>query len=217
MLPGGRGLVSPAPRKAMLTGPHAVSTWDFMARVDGRVTGVVVDVRRRPVAKETVYLHVAPGADAVAEHPFWLAQTGADGRYAFGGVPPGNYIATLGRTFEPAYARTAAGSEELRVGFAEQLELVPVVARVGTDVVVEGRVVDGDGQPVSTGFRVEVLGPRGPYPRSASEEDTLSDGRFRLRLLRDVRYRFTTTDETRSRRATIDVVADGSPIRLVRP
>ncbi len=217
-LPDGRhGLRAPKPATARLTGAHAVWNWDFGADVDGVVTGVVVDADGRPVGSAPIYLHAGPRAGDAADHPYWIGRSAADGRYEFRGVPPGYYVVTLDEPFVPALAHTLDGAGEFVVGYAERLELAPVVATRGSTIQVAGLVVDAGGQPVESEFRVEVLGPLGPYPKSGSSEASDASGRFSLRLLRGFRYRFTTTDESGTRRATTDVVADGSPVRLVRP
>ena len=66
-------------------------------------------------------------------------------------------------------------------------------------------------------FQVAVVGPFGLYPRSESWEATNKDGRFRLRLLRGVRHRFTTVDKFGLERLVCEAVVDGTPVHLVEP
>lgn len=211
------GLLAPKPMRAKLAGAHALWDWDIRVEIDGVVTGAVVDDENRPVGSAPIALHARLPSGAVADHADWSGKTTADGRYEFRGVAPGNYVVTLGDPYVPAHARTPGGSDELVVGFAERLELAPVVADRGTSIQVEGVVVDGRGMPVQAWIFLSVLGPYGPYPMSASVEETDADGRFRLQLVSGLRYRFTTVSDHRDGRSTADVVADGSPIRLVFP
>lgn len=132
-------------------------------------------------------------------------------------MPPGTYVVTIDEPFSPAYARTLDGGDELVVGYAERLELAPLVATRGTTILVEGLLVDSSGRPVESAFRVEVLGSFGPYPRSGSTEESDASGRFRLRLFRGIRYRFSFPGPDDAALVTVDYVADGTPIRLVVP
>ncbi|MBP7779184.1 MAG: carboxypeptidase regulatory-like domain-containing protein [Acidobacteria bacterium] len=217
-LPDGRhGLLTPKPSTATLAGAHALWTRDFRAEVDGFVTGAVVDEGGRAVGGAPIFLDAQPRSSDPADLAFWIGKTDGEGRYEFRGVPPGYYVVTIDEPFAPAYARTADGAEELTVGFADRLELAPLVAMRGATVPIGGVVVDATGRPVESTIHVEILGPLGPYPRSGSMEESDAAGRFRLRLIRGRRYRFTAIDSGEARQATTEVVADGLPIRIVLP
>lgn len=217
-LPEGRhGLVAPAPFKARLSGAHAITAWDVRVEVAGRVSGVVVDDTRQPVAGASVYLNVVQDGFVIDDGPYWRGTSAADGRYAFEGVPPGQYVATIGRPYAPTHARAQLGGDTVVLGFADAVELQPLVAVAGETILVDGTVRGRDGRPLETEFHVEVVGPFGLYPRSGSWEVTNKDGRFRLRLLRGVRHRFTTVDKDGRERLVFDAVADGTPVHLVEP
>lgn len=217
-LPEGRhGLVAPAPFKARLSGAHAIVAWDVRVEVAGRVSGVVVDDTRQPVAGASVYLNRVQDGRVIDDGPYWRGMSAADGRYAFEGVPPGQYVATIGRPYAPAHARAHLGGDSVMLGFADAVELQPLAATVGATILVDGTVRGQDGQLLETEFHVAVVGPFGLYPRSESWEATDKDGRFRLRLLRGVRHRFTTVDKFGRERLLFEAVADGTPIHLVKP
>jgi hypothetical protein len=75
-------------------------------------------------------------------------------------------------------------------------------------------VVDAGGQPLPGEFHVAVLGPWGPYPSSGSWESADASGRFRIRLIRGRRYRFIVPSGAGDRTTTLDILIDGSPLRL---
>ena len=217
-LPEGRhGLVAPAPFKARLSGAHAITAWDVRVEVAGRVSGVVVDDTRQPVSGASVYLNMVQDGRVIDDGPYWRGTSAADGQYAFEGVPPGQYVATIGRPYAPAHARAHLGGDSVILGFADAVELQPMVASVGATILVDGTVRGQDGRLLETEFHVAVVGPFGLYPRSGSWEVTNKDGRFRLRLLRGVRYRFTSVDKDGRERLVFDAVADGTPVHLVEP
>ena len=217
-LPEGRhGLVAPAPFKARLSGSHAIIAWDVRVEVAGRVSGVVVDETRQPVAGAAVYLNRVQDGRVIDDGPYWRGTSAADGRYAFEGVPPGQYVATIGRPYAPTHARAHLGGDSLILGFADAVELQPMVATVGATILVDGTVRGQDGRLLETEFQVAVVGPFGLYPRSESWEATNKDGRFRLRLLRGVRHRFTTVDKFGLERLVCEAVVDGTPVHLVEP
>ncbi len=215
-LPDGRhGLLVPTPATATIAGAHALWSWDFRAEVDGVVTGAVVGGDGRAVSGAPVFLHARPSSDDRADLAYWIGKSDGVGRYEFRSVPPGRYVVTIGEPFAPAYAPTDGGAAELIVGFADRLELAPLVAVRGTPILVEGVVIDRGGRAVASAMLVEIIGPLGPYPKSGSHEESDSAGRFRLRLIRGARYRFTVVDANGNRPTMIEAVADGSPVRLV--
>lgn len=191
-------------------------SWDLRAEVDGVVTGKVVDVAGRAVAAP-VFLHAHPCSNDPADLAYWTGKSDGAGRYEFRGVPPGAYVVTIDKPFTPAYARSVEGGDELVVGHAERLELAPLVATRGPTILVEGLLVDAGGRPVESAFRVEVLGALGPYPKSGATAESDTSGRFRLRLFRRLRYRFSLFVPSDAASATVDYVVDGTPIRLVEP
>jgi protocatechuate 3,4-dioxygenase beta subunit len=201
---------------ALLIGDHAAASADLFASVTGAVSGRVVDEAGRPVANKTLRLTVALSAGDPERSAYWLATTDADGRYTASDVRPGRYLLTLGTPFAYVHGATLSGDTEVAVGWAEHVEMQPIVARMAETIRVEGTLLDASGQPVEGGVYVEAIGPHGPYPMSGSAEDTASDGRFRLRLLRGVRYRLTAIG-TDGARVTVDQVADGTPIRIALP
>lgn len=123
----------------------------------------------------------------------------------------------MGAPFTYVHGATLSGDTEVAVGWAEHVETQPIVARAAETIRVEGMLLDAGGQPVEGGVYVEAIGPHGPYPMSGSGEDTTSDGRFRLRLLRGVRYRFTVPGADGAPAVVHDQVADGTPIHIALP
>ena len=208
-------LLAPDPSRAALKGEHAVWSSDLRVQVDGTVTGRVVDSKGSPVANATVFMHVQQDTGPTRETVFGLGRTSPAGEYTFRGVPPGTYTVTLDQPYAPTYARSYAGVDELVLGWAERLELAPMVAMRRADVQVAGTVVDAAGRPVEMPFHVAVLGPRGPYPGSGSWVASDASGRFRLRLTPGMRYRFTIVDYVDDIFVVHDVLVDGSPISLV--
>lgn len=200
-----------------LLGDHAAANVDLLADVAGTVGGRVIDGSGRPVAKQLLRLTVAPSSGDPERSPYWLATTDAEGRYTATNVRPGRYLLTLGEPYVYAHGETLGGDAEIVVGWAEHVEMRPLVARVADTIRVDGLLTDAAGGPVEGGVYVEAIGPHGPYPMSGSGEDTDRDGRFSLRLLRGIRYRFTVPDSDGLPAVVHDQVADGTPIRLVLP
>jgi protocatechuate 3,4-dioxygenase beta subunit len=201
----------------VLIGDHAAASADFFAGVNGRVSGRVVDEAGQPVAKQMLLLTVAGSTRDSNRSSYGFATSDADGEYMAGGVRPGRYLLTLGDPYVPAHAVTTAGDSEIIIGWAEHVHVQPLVARTAETIIVEGLVLDAAGQPIEGGVYVEAVGPHGPYPMSGSAEETDSDGQFRLRLLRGVRYRFTVPDEDGAAAVVHEHVIDGTPIRIVLP
>ncbi len=200
-----------------LLGDHAAASVDLLADVAGTVGGRVIDEHGRPVAKQLLWLTVATSTGDPNRSHYWLATTDADGRYTATNVRPGRYLLTLGEPYVYAHGETLGGDAEIVVGWAEHVELRPLVARVAETISVEGLLTDAAGQPVEDGIFVEAVGPHGPYPSSTSIEETGPDGRFRFRLMRGVRYRLTVSGGAGVAAVVRDYVADGTPIRLVLP
>jgi hypothetical protein len=202
---------------ALLIGDHAAASADLHASVTGTVNGRVVDEGGQPVLNATLRLTVAPSAGDPDGSPYWLAVTDGAGRYTASGVPPGRYLLTLGKPFAYAHGATLAGATEVTIGWAEQVEMQPIVARAAETIVVDGLLLGAAGQPVEGGVYVEAIGPHGPFPMSGSAEEAGRDGHFRLRLLRGVRYRFTVPDAGGAAAVVHEQVIDGTPVRIVLP
>ena len=125
---------------------------------DGRVSGRVVDMERRPVSGLTVELTTLSGLAAGAVHSEKLQTTTArDGRYEFAAIPPGRFVVGINTRQEPAgvprvlhpgvaeipraasFALTAGGEVDLG-----DLRVPP-----GVEIAqVSGYVFDGHGTPV---------------------------------------------------------------------
>lgn len=95
--------------------------------------------------------------------------TAADGTFTLTGIPPGRISITARH---PLYATASTEPQTVRVGAT--VEDITLVLRTGG--VIDGRVVDERGFPVAS-VRVELGGPREPYPRVTLAE---ADGTFRF-------------------------------------
>lgn len=101
-------------------------------------------------------------------------------------------MTTLDDAYLPAYASfPATGAREIVMGWAETVNLAPLEGVKATEMLVDGHVLDEQGRPAEIGFRVEIVGPLGVYPKSGTDEGTDADGHFTLRFVPGLRYRFT--------------------------
>lgn len=212
--PSSMVLDAPASVTATLQGPQAGAIADSYVAIDGAVRGRVTDEDGQPRPNLQVYLHVAPSVGVADDHTFALARSTADGSFVFRGVPPGRYVVTLQDRYLPVYAESAqTGDPEIVLGWAEAIDLAPIVARDATTVLVEGVVTDAQGRAVNAGLDIEVIGAHGIYPKSSSNEAAVS-GAFVVRLTPGLTYRFTFTASASARHVEERVVT-GAPLVFV--
>jgi hypothetical protein len=214
---GREDVLLPKPISASLHGDHAAAALEFVTSVNGSIAGAVVDEQGTPVANTTLFLHAGPGADESARGRYGLVTTDARGAYVAQGVAPGHYLLTLADPYLPAHAQMNPGQDEIVIGWGERVQMQPLVARHGEVVDPLVTVVDADGRPVEEVVIIDIVGPYGLLPRSGPRVETNLSGAFPLRLLRGVRYRLSVPGRDETSRASVEYVADGSPVRIVLP
>jgi hypothetical protein len=175
-----------APSLALLVlpdGDEPIRNLKIVVRRAGRASGVVVDEHGAPVAGAKVAVAEAPGEVS----PAWPgpvdddragAVTGADGRFALTGVPPG-----MPRLVVRAPGCTPASSEPFALEPGGEARVPPVFVRPGEPVVV---LVRSDrGRPIA-GIGVKIYASR--FPREHVGPDdvaarTDASGRVEIRSL----------------------------------
>jgi hypothetical protein len=116
------------PVLALLTGAALLSPGSLRAADLGDVHGVVHDARHRPIAAAGIELRAATSA--------WsrTTQSGANGEFAFAGVPLGDYVLTISQSgfvttaLPVTVVAGAAPSMHVQLGAGESLETITVSA-----------------------------------------------------------------------------------------
>jgi len=136
-------------------------------RAAGRVEGTVTGSQDLPIPHVTLTL-----ADDDETHDPQRAQSDAEGRFSFGGIPPGRY--TL-----------MAGASAGHVFTLHGTETVEVPLRLETGAPISGVVVDEQGRPVANAtVDASALDKRGrDLPPSITDSD--AEGRFTLNHVTD--------------------------------
>jgi hypothetical protein len=216
-LEGRPDLVGPRGGQFDVSGDGAAIDLTLQASVNSRVAGRVVDGDGRAAPGVRLYMQLAPGADPESRALYGIVTSDPNGEYVFTGSSPGRFHVTTAEPFVPDYARTRDGSEEIALGWAEHLVLAPLVVEREQPIDVPVFVVDA-GQARDAEVHVERLGRHGPLPpNDAGYYRASRDGRFERRFGRGVRYRLTVEDDAGVPIARVEVVADGSPVRIELP
>jgi hypothetical protein len=157
--------------------PDALRRADMPAPAGGRIAGTVRAGAGAPIAEATVC--ATPTIDGlIGAAPPSCSATGADGRYALGGLADGSYVisaSAAGRA--PALWRAADGLAELRVRGAQARADIDLVLDGGA-VLVRGAVRDLTGGPIA-GALVTAHPPGQPAEPSGFVRSA-DDGGFAL-------------------------------------
>ncbi len=168
----------------------------------GWIRGQVVSaVTAEPVRKAVVRLSgVVESSDGRVEE---IRETDGEGRFAFDGLGTGRYRVTASRD---GFVDSGAGARgeaavEVALGVGERREGVAV--RLTPMAVIEGRVVDEDGDPLM-GVRVEVLKPalRGVDVEWVAAGEAMTDDRGEYRVTRLWPGRYLALTQRRLSRVT---------------
>jgi len=177
---------------------HACAELNFVVPIKSAISGVITDEAGVPLSGVFVSLGLADQLDRTRGAAGGGTATDEKGRYRFDDLPPGRYLVGLnvlgagphpGSPFAVAYARTAAGETVVSLPVGGTMTLVPLRARLLTQVVVPGTTRTPEGNPAS-GIEVTtaMLGERGQvYPVFPIKTD--ANGYFQLRLWQGERYR----------------------------
>ena len=114
---------------------------------DFRMAGVAVDsITNQPLAGVKVFIYVSENPE-ISRHMY----TGADGRFAFPGLPAGKYTlvgSALGYRAQGPHQR---GDYLIGIAVGPNLDSENIVFRLVRDARVDGTVTDDDGEPVRNG------------------------------------------------------------------
>ena len=146
------------------------------------VTGRVVDDRGKAVSGATVDYHLLSGSLCQ-----WRpARTTDNGRFALGGVPPGEYALSVERQGMPRMVLT-----KVKVAPGETLENV-VLTLPGSQAegTLTGKVLDSAGRPVAGGF-VRAQGPR----QAQTSVRTNKNGKYTITGLIEGIYRVNVSGQ----------------------
>jgi len=160
--------------------PLAAQTSDKPASVQGTVTNSVTGL---PIPRAHVTLQGAFDGKRV----LYGATSGADGRFSFTGITPGQYVAEAERV---GFVRNQGGSPRDR----NTVQLSPDENKTGVEIrltptgSITGRVTDSDGEPVE-GLFIQSQGPRGGGSGMTDENGVyriggLSPGKYTVRSSR---------------------------------
>ncbi len=129
-----------------------------------RVAGIVVDEAGEPVPGQTLWLQLLEGD---LRRPVHYLRSGVDGHFEIEGVAPGRYALRIEGSEESMDIE--AGDEDVRV-------VAPASARA----VLEGVVLDPEGEPLAKGSLLVSW----PYPGGGTrgEHTVVTDGRFRVEV-----------------------------------
>jgi hypothetical protein len=178
---------------------RACAAVDFWLRYDGRVTGVAVNAAGEPAAGVSVELRAAASQRPIELGEVMTTKTDAGGYFAFGPVPPGQYVigVTLRRMIESEvmYPRTfyrrkgdSSDATVVNVGPGEHQQLDPLrLPRAAAARTLSGRVVWPDGSPVSRASVWLTDGDK-DWQQVAVGTQTDSDGRFTFVVHDGFRY-----------------------------
>jgi len=185
-------------------------------RIDGRITGKVIDVSKKPVGKDVRISLVSKqtAQNEVGDIDYVPAYTDRNGNFEFFGIPPGEYYLGFNLETKPnknfPYPRTyfpgtsnISDAKLIKLDKASKLDgfVLSLPAKV-EEVLVKGKVVDLNSQPVK-GAVVERYGlyygewkEGEPYsmksikqPTFEGRVETNEKGEFSLILLKGNKYR----------------------------
>ena len=155
--PGVTQISSAEPRIVNVADKVCVES-DYRIVSDGHIRGRVTDFDAKPMADVYVILFVPDANFSGGRRQVNSQMTGADGRYDFAGVPPGEYVVSandLGPSPDNPYPRlyyTAAKNSEqaapLILGQAQSLDEIDIAfSRPWRLITIPVRVLSSDGSP----------------------------------------------------------------------
>ncbi|MCC6988479.1 MAG: hypothetical protein IT181_05740 [Acidobacteria bacterium] len=197
---GMRHLAAPESARISIDAPLGCVEVGFLMRARGLIAGRIMDEKGAPQSGVFVQLGLANRVDGGAGPAGQGLVTGADGRFVFDELPPGQYLVgpnVWGSAPSPmspyplTYARTRDGEPVIAVAPGAAVELAPLVVRRLFEVQVTGTVRAPAGVDVAKQeVRVWYRGTDGrEFPAGIVFVDAA--GQFRVRLWAGERYRIT--------------------------
>jgi protocatechuate 3,4-dioxygenase beta subunit len=165
-----------------------------------RVAGTIFNLNGEPVRKANVHLLGAPTQPGQLPVSYGES-SGTDGNFVFDDVPPGRYVLSVDK---PGYLAAQYGSRtigllgnqlDLRAG----MDLKDLVLKMTPQGVITGKVLDQDGDPVTTANlqAMRYAYVRGRRQLQVAGAGTTNDlGEFRMRDLPPGRYYLSAGDRT---------------------
>ncbi len=152
---------------------------------DGVISGVVVSDTGQPL-RCVLALRERRADGSVA----YTSQktTGWDGSFAFTVITPGHYELFAGPYQGGGVQNPTTSLVQLPLGAGQSERGLRLTYSEDREYVISGRVVDGDGAPVSSAL-INVLGTGGSPDEPLPSSSTNSDGEFTLALPADGTYR----------------------------
>ena len=216
----GRASIEPQSFVLESAQPHACAEVNFVASINSRISGDVIDERGNPLRGVFVQLRLADQVNLTRGPAGAGTNTDTAGRYQFDNLPPGRYLIGLnteigpnpGMPFAPVHARTLDGHALASLDLGDSVAMAPIVAARLAPVVVSGVVRDRDGNAASgVAIAPTMLGEQGRTYRSFPVKSD-ADGRFELRLWEGQRYRIAAGETTGG--TQVEFVASGAPLTI---
>ena len=148
------------PERKVRVGERGCAVATFYAQPNGRLGGRVFDAGGRPAGKVSLRLSAAEYGDEYFRGPVGYATSDEEGRYSFGGLPPGRYIIRIrsdgeqtdtNRPFPVLYHENVSEAARARVvpiGEGERVEDYDIrLPPPPAERVISGVVVWPDGRP----------------------------------------------------------------------